>query len=78
MRRVFSWSGGDTVYCLTVIGAGIVDGGMRKIPSEPRTAPAILTYPVHPEPTPGPNLTPGQGPPRLHLEIPTISEPPQV
>lgn len=65
------------VSCLTILGAGTVDGvGLKSIPSESKTAPVIMTHTNQSDggfliPTHGPQ---SQGPPKLHIDIPPIGQ----
>ena len=69
------------VFCLNIFGAGIVDGGsLRKIPSEPKTAPVILGTLNQGGGLGAPLPSQGQarGLQKLHIDIPSIDDSPGV
>lgn len=70
------------VSCLTIFGAGIVDGvGLRKVSSEPKTAPVILGTMNQGHNGSSLLMAPQestQGLPKLHIDIPSIDDYPDI
>lgn len=70
-----------SVSCLTV-GAGCVpaDGGLRKVPSEPKSVPIVLSAVNQPDAVEFliPQGQSSQGSSKLHIDIPSIDDCPGV